>query len=1420
MRPGLSPGFSFMENYLKVSHKLVFFSSALILILLFAPTIEAQHFSNPGLLSTQDDHDAFVVYQDRLGQTTCREANDVERASISRSRTGQTTTLIYAGAPLRSKQSKSNVFVDSVSGLTLQPSAGLRIVLHGTAQLDQNPQAKNAFIIAANRWEAIISNPITVVLDVDYGPTFFGEAYDDPDILGLTSSAIFISTYGEVRSRLVDTASNGFEQQLYAALPLSGVPVDFNGTTSNVTSVRLTLPNARALALSSNIANPDAIPAGAGDAEIGFNSNFSFDFNPADGISSNQTDFDSVATHEIGHALGFSSRSGGSTSTPVATLDLFRVGGSNANLSAFTTTPRIMSKGGDQVLFGNRLSTFGTLGLGLSTGGPNPSPSDGDGRQSSHWKDDNLFSTDPYIGVMDPTLRAGLRRTITENDINALDLVGYSIGLPAPSRPANNDMASAINLTTASGTLAGNNTNATREAGEPNHAGFMGDKSVWYKWTSTVTGTMTVDTIGSNFDTTLGVYTGTSVSQLTTIAQNDDISDIDKDSRVQFGVTTGITYLIAADGWNGEYGNITLNWTANSGPPPTPTPTPTPVNSFDIAMELFSTPINPAMRTQTIPLNFTARNLGPATAFRSTVKVLLPSGMTLVTCSPLCISPPQGTIEADFSFPVIDPGVAVTGVVFARVTAPAGSMLTATASIVTDLTDANSNNNSISKIINVTEVLPFSEAKAISVQEATALALRRGTVWAWGSNSFGQLGDGTRIEKTIPVQVENLTSVKAIASGVFTSYALKDDGTVWAWGDNTDGKLGIGVMSIADSTIPMKVSGLDSVIAIAAGRTHALALKSDGTVWSWGRNNSGVLGLGSTSMFDIRSEPTKIPGLSGIVSISSRDNTAFAIRDDGSVFGWGQNMSGELGIGTTSDAVPTPVESVGMKGARTISYGDGCTIIIKQDNSVWSCGSNTRGRLGIGSADEGIHPLPSQIPSLTATLSSSSTHAIVLISDGTIRSFGGNGSGQLGFNTSDSNSHPTPITVNGISGAFGLETPNNSSFVLIGDPVGGGVIKAWGANFGGILGNGTNPNANQISPIMVAENLSVAKPIFSLPDGVIPSNTAIKISCGTPGSVVHYTTEFREPTESDPIASGPITFNSSVRVTAKAWRAGFITSPTVLANYLVPTTPNPIDDPRLFVRQQYLDFLGRQPDINGWDFWTDQINKCGTDQSCIDLMRINVSAAFFLSIEFQQTGYLVERVHKAAYGDATGLSTLGGSHSLKVPIIKRTDMQVDQQSIAQGVIVGEGLWQSKLEENTQKFYNDFVLRASFASAFPTLMSGAEFVDKLNQNAGSPLSQTERNTLVASYQSTNASRVQILRTIVDHPNFVNAEKNRAFVLMQYFGYLQRNPSDTPDSDYTGYDFWLNKLNQFNGNFVNAEMVKAFIISGEYRNRFKQ
>jgi len=244
------------------------------------------------------------------------------------------------------------------------------------------------------------------------------------------------------------------------------------------------------------------------------------------------------------------------------------------------------------------------------------------------------------------------------------------------------------------------------------------------------------------------------------------------------------------------------------------------------------------------------------------------------------------------------------------------------------------------------------------------------------------------------------------------------------------------------------------------------------------------------------------------------------------------------------------------------------------------------------------------------------------------------------------------------------------------------------------------------------------------------------------------------------------------------------------------------------VRQQYRDFLNREPEANGLAFWTNEIDVCGVDAQCIEVKRINVSAAFYLSSEFQQTGYLVYRTYKAAYGNLP---------DAPVPI-RFNEFLPDTKEISHDVIVNQPGWEQVLENNKQAFAAELVQRGRFTAAFPATMAEAEFVDKLNNNAGNPLSEMERNQLVSDLGAGTKTRAQILRAVAENQNLAQTEFNRAFVLMQYFGYLRRNPNDAPDSNFDGYNFWLTKLNQFNGDFVQPEMVRAFIDSSEYRRRF--
>lgn len=265
-------------------------------------------------------------------------------------------------------------------------------------------------------------------------------------------------------------------------------------------------------------------------------------------------------------------------------------------------------------------------------------------------------------------------------------------------------------------------------------------------------------------------------------------------------------------------------------------------------------------------------------------------------------------------------------------------------------------------------------------------------------------------------------------------------------------------------------------------------------------------------------------------------------------------------------------------------------------------------------------------------------------------------------------------------------------------------------------------------------------------------------------------------------------------------------------------TTNPIDLPEFFVHQHYIDFFNREPDAGGLAFWVNEITSCGANAACIDLKRTNVSAAFYVSIEFQETGYLVYRMYKAGYGNLD-------NGAAPVPV-RFAELLPDTQQIGNGVVVGVGDWQTRLNNNKAVFAQQFVSRPAFIAKHPISLTPSQFVDALFVNGGVTPAAADRTAAInefgvgAGNTADTAARARALRLVAENATLSSQESNKAFVLMQYFGYLRRNPYDPPEPtlDYGGYNFWLNKLNQFNGNYVTAEMVRSFLVSSEYRQRF--
>jgi hypothetical protein len=262
---------------------------------------------------------------------------------------------------------------------------------------------------------------------------------------------------------------------------------------------------------------------------------------------------------------------------------------------------------------------------------------------------------------------------------------------------------------------------------------------------------------------------------------------------------------------------------------------------------------------------------------------------------------------------------------------------------------------------------------------------------------------------------------------------------------------------------------------------------------------------------------------------------------------------------------------------------------------------------------------------------------------------------------------------------------------------------------------------------------------------------------------------------------------------------------------LRPGTNQPItiNDADFFVQQQYVDFLSRFPDQSGFNYWTNQITSCGTDAGCVDIRRQNVSGAFFLSGEYQETGFYAIRIQRAAFGKKSNDAALRMTYQ---------QLTQDQRQIGAGVIIGQPGAEALLDANKLAYTAQVAGSAAFAARFPQT-SGDAFVDALYASAGVLPTATERSDAIAAFGTGGASgRAAALKKVADSTSLRNAETAPAFVLLQYHGYLRRNPTDAPNTDDSGYQFWLTKLNNHGGNYVAAEMVRSFLVSGEYLSRF--
>jgi len=389
---------------------------------------------------------------------------------------------------------------------------------------------------------------------------------------------------------------------------------------------------------------------------------------------------------------------------------------------------------------------------------------------------------------------------------------------------------------------------------------------------------------------------------------------------------------------------------------------------------------------------------------------------------------------------------------------------------------------------------PLSKVSALAVGGAHTVALKSdGTVWAWGWNQYGQLGDGTSSNRSNPVQVKDsegtaFTGVSAIAAGGSHTVALKSDGTVWAWGLDEFGQLGTGF----DSNTPVQVKGsggigfLTGVSAVAAGGEYTVALKSDGTVCAWGSNGSGQLGDGTTIL---KGTPVQVkdwegPGyLTNIITITAGNYHTMALElvdiskpRESTLFAWGRNYHLQLGDGTTDNkTAPVKVKDAGgsgyLTGITAIAAGGSHTVALESSigSTVWAWGSNEFGQLG----DEIISgsSIPVQVKGAgsvdftsVSSVAAGNFHSVALKFDENnvpaVWTWGSNEFGQLGDGTNINKRNPVQVRgsagVGFLTGVSAIAAGYNHTVAVKSD----GTVWAWGRNYHGQLGDGSQVDRN------------------------------------------------------------------------------------------------------------------------------------------------------------------------------------------------------------------------------------------------------------------------------------------------------------------------------------------------------------------------
>ncbi|MFL6335175.1 MAG: S8 family serine peptidase [Pyrinomonadaceae bacterium] len=773
------------------------------------------------------------------------------------------------------------------------------------------------------------------------------------------------------------------------------------------------------------------------------------------------------------------------------------------------------------------------------------------------------------------------------------------------------------------------------------------------------------------------------------------------------------------------------------------------------------------------------------------------------------------------------------------------------------------------------QIAGLSNVTTVAAGGYHAVALKAdGTLVSWGNNQYGQLGDGGGPSNPTPRAVSGLSNVAAVAAGLQHTLALKSDGTVWAWGRNFNGQ--VGNNSTTDRPVPVQVALGGAATAVAAGLQHSGAVLADGSVKTWGANSSGQ--LGDRTRVD-HAVPVPVGGPFPVATpVITPDGGTFQFRTFASIR---TSTEGATVRYTTNGADPTEADP-SLAFSDTVTINETTTLKARAFKPGWPASAVktatfTKLATPTPTPVPGAAGQPLAVVRQVDSPTGGGAADIFLVNlDGTaaVNLTNMNGEDRDPVWSPDGSRLAYTCQRNPEGGYL------NANRVCVSNPDGTGLKvvsgemtdtqPAWSpdgrqlavTNLSGMFTAIQIMDADGANRRPLNNDLQGATEPDWSPDGqriVVTVNFSLwvsrvgvydlrRLTQGTFDSHPRYSPDgskivFQRSTDGQPDiyvmnADGSgvtqLTNNPAYdlapdwspdgsKIIFTSWRDASVmvysmnpdgTNVTKLTGgYFLGGaswrgSASPIDGSSFFVAQHYRDFLGREPDQSGLNFWTQGIDSCGADPACRQVKRIDTSAAFFLSIEFKETGYLVYRTYKAAYGNLPG----------KPVPLKLSEFTADSQRIGQGVVVNAPGWAELLESNKQNYFNGFVGDPRFVAAFPASLTPAQFVETLNANAGQVLSTDERNTLAGGLTNGTLTRAQVLRAVAEDADTQRQEFNRAFVLMQYFGYLRRDPDAAPDADFAGYNFWLGKLDEFHGNYIAAEMVKAFLDSTEYRKRF--